>query len=202
MFTKAHHLILFWTSSVQFISLQLISLRPIIILSSSLFVGTQLVSFLEVFGPTFWCSSCFLHACSFHHSWLITSTRFGKEYKLWSFILCNFLHYSITSFPLGPYIPHILNITSLCSFLRVRDQISEPCKTGTEYNEVLLGYQPGQVVEWWKSQCFKDYLCPHPQGTDMDMNINIHIHIHISTQRMRTEMVFETLVFSPFNHLT
>jgi hypothetical protein len=41
----------------------------------------------------------------------------------------------------------------------------------TEYDEVLSGYQPGQMV-----------------GT--------------STLRTRTEMVFETLVFSPHNHLT
>jgi hypothetical protein len=52
----------------------------------------------------------------------------------------------------------------------------------TEYDEVLLGYQPGQMVEWWKNQCFKDHLCPHTLGT-------------------RTEMVFET-VFSLLNHLT
>jgi hypothetical protein len=24
-----------------------------------------------------------------------------------------------------------------------------------EYNEVLSGYQMGQVVEWWKNQCFE-----------------------------------------------
>jgi hypothetical protein len=28
------------------------------------------------------------------------------------------------------------------------------------------------------------------------------LRIHISTLRTRTEIVFETLVFSPFNHLT
>jgi len=35
----------------------------------------------------------------------------------------------------------------------------------TEYDEVLLGYQPGQMVEQWANQRFKDHLCPHPQGT-------------------------------------
>jgi hypothetical protein len=47
----------------------------------------------------------------------------------------------------------------------------------TEYDEVLLGYQLGQMVERWKKQCFEDL-------------------------RTRTEMVFKTLVFSPLNHLT
>jgi hypothetical protein len=42
-----------------------------------------------------------------------------------------------------------------------------------EYDEVFSGYQPGQLVERWEN-----------------------------TLRTRTEMVFETLVFSPFNHLT
>jgi hypothetical protein len=31
----------------------------------------------------------------------------------------------------------------------------------TEYDEVLSGYQPGQMVEWWANQHF----CPRPQGT-------------------------------------
>jgi hypothetical protein len=33
----------------------------------------------------------------------------------------------------------------------------------TEYDEVLLGYQPGQMVEQWKNQHFEDHLCPCPQ---------------------------------------
>jgi hypothetical protein len=44
------------------------------------------------------------------------------------------------------------------------------------------------MVERWKNQRFKDHLCPCPQGT--------------SLLRTRTEMVLETLVFSPLNHLT
>jgi len=56
------------------------------------------------------------------------------------------------------------------------------------YNEVLLGCQLGQVVEWWKNQCFEDHLC--------------HLIILLSTLRTRTEVVLKTLVFSSFNHLT
>jgi len=50
-------------------------------------------------------------------------------------------------------------------------------------------------VKWLnseKNQHFEDHLCPRPQGVYMD----------IRTLRTRTEMVFETLVFSLFNHLT
>jgi hypothetical protein len=47
------------------------------------------------------------------------------------------------------------------------------------YTEVLLGYQLGQVVEWWGG-----------------------IDIGIGTLRTRTEMVLKTLGFSLFNHLT
>jgi hypothetical protein len=37
------------------------------------------------------------------------------------------------------------------------------------YEEVLSGYQPGQMVQWWKNQHFKDHLCPRPQGTSLTM---------------------------------
>jgi len=57
----------------------------------------------------------------------------------------------------------------------------------TEYDQVLSGYQPGQMVEWWKNQRFEDHLCPHPQGTSLTNQ----------TSTLRT-----TLVFSLLNHLT
>jgi hypothetical protein len=34
-----------------------------------------------------------------------------------------------------------------------------------KYDEVVSGYQPGQMVERRKNQRFEDHLCPHPQGT-------------------------------------
>jgi hypothetical protein len=37
----------------------------------------------------------------------------------------------------------------------------------TEYDEVLSGYQPGQMVEQWANQHFEDHLCPRPQGTSL-----------------------------------
>jgi hypothetical protein len=36
-----------------------------------------------------------------------------------------------------------------------------------QYDEVLSGYQPGQMVERWANQRFEDYLCPRPQGTSL-----------------------------------
>jgi hypothetical protein len=39
----------------------------------------------------------------------------------------------------------------------------------TEYDEVLSGYQPGQMIERWANQRFEDHLCPRPQGTSLTM---------------------------------
>jgi hypothetical protein len=47
----------------------------------------------------------------------------------------------------------------------------------TEYDEVLLGYQLGQMVEQWKNQRFEDHLCPRPQGTSL-------IHMNQSLQKV------------------
>jgi hypothetical protein len=38
-----------------------------------------------------------------------------------------------------------------------------------EYNEVLSGYHPSQVVERRKNQRFEHHLCYRSQGADMDM---------------------------------
>jgi hypothetical protein len=54
-------------------------------------------------------------------------------------------------------------------FLRPSVLVRSVAFLATEHNEMFLGYQPGQVVEQGKNQCFEDYLCPRPQGADMDM---------------------------------
>jgi hypothetical protein len=62
-----------------------------------------------------------------------------------------------------------------------------------------MGYQPRQKVEWRKNQRFEDrglrQVYIYIYGIDGNSN-------HFSTLRTRTEKVLETLVFSPFNHLT
>jgi hypothetical protein len=59
---------------------------------------------------------------------LISPTIFGEEYWLWSSTLCSFLHDTSSSL-LGPNIllTTLLSKTlSLCSSLKVRDQVSHP----------------------------------------------------------------------------
>jgi hypothetical protein len=36
-----------------------------------------------------------------------------------------------------------------------------------QYNKILSGYQPRQVVKWRKNQRFEDHLCPRAQGTEV-----------------------------------
>jgi hypothetical protein len=45
----------------------------------------------------------------------------------------------------------------------------------TKYDEVLSGYQPGQMVEQWKNQRFKDHLCPIPQGFFLAFSLLNHL---------------------------
>jgi hypothetical protein len=63
---------------------------------------------------------------------LICLMIFGEEYYLWSFSLCNFLNYPVTSSFLGANILLrylFSNSLTQCSSLNVRDQVSHPYKT-------------------------------------------------------------------------
>jgi len=53
------------------------------------------------------------------------------------------------------------------------------------------------MVERWTNQRFDDHLCPRPPGCDSVSRLYTY---HVTTLRMRTEMVLETLLCSPFNH--
>jgi len=62
---------------------------------------------------------------------LITLTIFSEEYRLWRSLLCSYVHVPSSSL-LGPNI--LLNslfskTISLCSSLKVRDQVSHPYST-------------------------------------------------------------------------
>jgi len=63
---------------------------------------------------------------------LITQILFREEYKLLNFSLRSFLHPYITSSPLGPNILLSIlfsNTLYLCSYIKVRVQVSHPYKT-------------------------------------------------------------------------
>jgi hypothetical protein len=45
------------------------------------------------------------------------------------------------------------------------------------YSEILSGYQPGQVVEWWKHQRFEDHFCTHSQGFYMAVQVTLLLTI-------------------------
>jgi len=36
-----------------------------------------------------------------------------------------------------------------------------------QYNEILSGYQPSQVVQRWKNQRSENHVCLHPQATQL-----------------------------------
>jgi hypothetical protein len=77
---------------------------------------------------------------------------FGKGRKLWSFLLCSFLHPPVTSSLSGQNIllsPLSSNTLNLCSSFNMRDQAShrtkkQQIKSSIHFNLCLFEYQPGK----------------------------------------------------------
>ena len=135
--TRARHLSLSWTSSIQSIPSHSTSWRSILILYSHLRLGFPSALFplgfptkplhMPLLSPIR--ATCPTHLFLIN---FITRNILGEEYKSLSSSLCTFLHSPVTSSLLGPNI--LLNTLfsytlSLPSSFNVSDQVSHSCKT-------------------------------------------------------------------------
>jgi hypothetical protein len=134
--TTACHISLSWATSIQSMPhptsvrfILMLHFHPRLFLQSNLLLSG--FSTKTLFAPVL---SLILTTCFAHHSLLNLITRiiFGKQYGAWSSFLCSLLHYSLTSFFLGPNIllSTLFSKTfSLYYSPNVGDKLSKPYKT-------------------------------------------------------------------------
>ena len=133
-FTSAHHLSLFWASSIQSIPPHPTSWRSILILSSNLRLGLQGSFVVPHQNPVY--ASPLPHTRYMprppHSSRFYHANNIGRGVKIIKLLLSSFLHSPVTSFLLGPNIvlnTPASNTLSLGSFLNVSDHVSHLYKT-------------------------------------------------------------------------
>ena len=147
--TSVRHLFLSWASPIQSIYPHPTSWRPILILSTHLYLGLPSGLFPSGF-PTknqyTSLSSPIRATCPAHLILLdfITCTILGEVYKSFSTSLCNLLHSPVTSSLLGPNIllnTMFSNTLSFFSSRNVSDQVWHSKKKNKQnYNSIYLSF--------------------------------------------------------------
>ena len=125
-----------YPSMNPFLSINLVTLRPVLTIKPHICLGPLVVSFFQVSPPKFclhFCSSPMITTCSVYLLilYLITLIIFYKVYLIMKLFIMKFLQSPVTSTLLHRTVflsTLLLKTLSLSSFLSVRDQVSHPYK--------------------------------------------------------------------------